>query len=306
MNVEKQKYYYEVYGLKVESEIEIKEFVVMKNNVNENVDVKFSYGHMDDDIKESLKSGMRINLTKNRIWFHIENVASYCISNGNLVIVEQEQNTDLQLLKVYLMCSCLGFIMIQRNKVAIHGGTVVVNGKGIIVAGDRGAGKSTLTTALRLKGYEFLSDDVAATIMSNYPKINPGFPYQKLCKDSIDNIGVEMLGYTSCNVDGKVKYMVPVKESFYNENVELYGICELVVGEGEEIETIELIGHEKLNGVIRNIFRGEYIRYLDGMPPEYFKKCVEIAQYVKFYRIVRPKNKFTVEDQIKHVEDLFV
>ena len=68
----------------------------------------------------------------------------------------------MQLMKIYVMCSCLGFIMLQRNMVAIHGGGVIeMDNKAVIFTGDRGAGKSTLTTALRRKGYKFISDDVA-------------------------------------------------------------------------------------------------------------------------------------------------
>ena len=70
--------------------------------------------------------------------------------------------------------------MIQRDIVAIHGGTIVIDNKAIILTGNRGAGKSTLTTGLRLKGYPFISDDVAAIeIKDSIPMVKHGFPYQK-------------------------------------------------------------------------------------------------------------------------------
>lgn len=36
-------------------------------------------------------------------------------------------------------------MLIQRNIVAIHGGSVLIDDKAIICTGDTGAGKSTLT-----------------------------------------------------------------------------------------------------------------------------------------------------------------
>ena len=44
--------------------------------------------------------------------------------------------------------------------VAIHGGVIEIDNKAVIFTGDRGAGKSTLTTALREKGYKFICDFV--------------------------------------------------------------------------------------------------------------------------------------------------
>ena len=38
--------------------------------------------------------------------------------------------------------------MIQRDIVAIHGGTIVIDNKAIILTGNRGAGKSTLSRKL--------------------------------------------------------------------------------------------------------------------------------------------------------------
>ena len=54
--------------------------------------------------------------------------------------------------------------------------------------------------------------------------------------------------------------------------------------------------------IIENIYRGEYIKYLDGMNPKYFKQCLNIAKNIRFFKITRPVNKFTVDDQIELIE----
>lgn len=144
---------YYVYGLKIKSEIEIEEFVKL-DNINDEDVVSISYGTMSDEIKQGISEGKRIELSDNKIWFHINNIATYCVSNGNKVEVELCDNADMKLMKVYVMCSCLGFIMLQRKMVAIHGGVIEMDNKAVIFTGDRGAGKSILTTALRRKGYK--------------------------------------------------------------------------------------------------------------------------------------------------------
>ena len=144
---------YYVYGLKIKSEIEIEEFVKL-DNINDEDVVSISYGTMSDEIKQGISEGKRIELSDNKIWFHINNIATYCVSNGNKVEVELCDIADMKLMKVYVMCSCLGFIMLQRKMVAIHGGVIEMDNKAVIFTGDRGAGKSILTTALRRKGYK--------------------------------------------------------------------------------------------------------------------------------------------------------
>ena len=202
---------YYVYGLKIKSEIEIEEFVKLDNIADEDV-VTISYSTMSDDIKEKIKEGIRINLSNNKIWFHINDIATYCVSNGNKVEVELCDNADMQLMKIYVMCSCLGFIMLQRKMVAIHGGVIEMDNKAVIFTGDRGAGKSTLTTALRRKGYKFISDDVAGIKIDKVPYVMPGFPYQKLCESAMNKFGYDKEAFTSFMSDKEVKYVVPAKD----------------------------------------------------------------------------------------------
>ena len=187
---------YYVYGLNIKSEIEIEEFVKL-DNINDEDVVSISYGTMSDEIKQGIREGKRIELSDNKIWFHINNIATYCVSNGNKVEVELCDNVDMKLMKVYVMCSCLGFIMLQRNMIAIHCGVIEMDNKAVIITGDRGAGKSTLTTALRRKGYKFISDDVAGIKIDKVPYVMPGFPYQKLCESAMNKFGYDKEAFTS-------------------------------------------------------------------------------------------------------------
>ena len=137
---------YYVYGLNIKSEVKIEEFENLPL-ISEKDIVRITYSQMDDYIKNRIEEGKKIELLKNKIWFHIDNIATYCITNGNNIEIEVCENADMQLMKVYVMCSCLGFIMLQRDMVAIHGGVIEMDNKAVIFTGDRGAGKSTLTTA---------------------------------------------------------------------------------------------------------------------------------------------------------------
>lgn len=116
----------------------------------------YLYGEIPDKFKMIREKGQTGYFTYDEVWFYIKDVASYYISDGNTVIIEPYDNSDKEMINIFFMCSCLGFIMLQRNKVAIHGSAVVINDKAVILTGGRGAGKSTLSTALRLKGYKLI------------------------------------------------------------------------------------------------------------------------------------------------------
>ena len=292
---------YYVYGLNIRSEIEIDEFHKIDMILEDKV-VNIKNGVMPKEIKDDILKGSKIKFSRNRIWFYIPNIATYCIINGSEIIVEVAEGADMQLMKVYLMCSCLGFIMLQRDMVAIHGGVIEIDDKAVIFTGDRGAGKSTLTTALRRKGYKFISDDVASIEINKLPYVMPGFPYQKLCKSAMDNFGYDKDSYISFMSDNEIKYIVPAKDEFIYEPKELTAIVKLTVGDVDEVTIEELRGCEKLNNIIQNIYRGEYIKHLGKMDSVYFKQCIDIAKNIRFFKVTRPANQFTVDTQINLIE----
>lgn len=303
MNSGKSKFYYEVYGLDIESEIKIDKFVPIEN-INTDNKVNMIYSKMPANIKKSIEDNKKAFFSKEEVWFHIDEVATYRVTNGEFIEFEPCEKADPYILRVFLMCSCLGFIMIQRDIIAIHGGTIVVDNKAIILTGDRGAGKSTLTTALRLKGYQFISDDVAALEMkNNIPMVKHGFPYQKLCSSAMDKLEYDKEKYFSFMSDTEIKYLVDAHDDFIYEDTRLFALCELSVSDTDQVQIEEIKGSEKLNKLITNRYRAEFVQAMGGISPIAFKTLLQIAKSIKFYKIIRPEGQFTVDKQIELLEE---
>ena len=56
---------------------------------------------------------------------------------------------------------------------------------------------------------------------------------------------------------------------------------------------------------MKNIYRG-YVNQIVGLDREYLKKCLKITKDIEVYRIIRPKDEFTVNEQIQLIkEELF-
>lgn len=299
------KYFYTVYGINLDSDIEVSEFVPRDSREKQENRVTLKYGQVSQHIKDNINKGARIHISMESIWFHIDNVATYWIEKGESIIIEPCENCSDNLMKIYIMGSVLGFLLLQRNVLAIHGGTIVIDGQGVIFTGNRGAGKSTLTTALGQRGYSFVSDDVATINMEGKTSVEPGFPFHKLCIDALENMNYRKENYTSFQADGNIKYLVPDMEGFYGEKALLSAICEIEVGDVEKVEITEIFGHEKFNKIIENIYRTQYIKRMGGMNPIYFKQCMKVARDIKFFKITRPRDKYTVAEQIEIIEEIF-
>ncbi len=96
--------------------------------------------------------------------FTVKNIGSFYIYDGKNIIVQPSENADNQGIKTFILGTSFGMILLQRNKVAIHGGAILIGENAIILTGQSGAGKSTLTNAFRQYKYPFMADDVSSTI----------------------------------------------------------------------------------------------------------------------------------------------
>ncbi|MEQ8154194.1 MAG: hypothetical protein ABRQ25_04835 [Clostridiaceae bacterium] len=291
---------YKVYGLIIQSDIFMKELTLF--NGTDKADVVISYGNASKKIDNQEVNEDYIKFSKNEFYMHIKGTSHYYVAYGNKIIVELEENCNIEDVKIFLLGTCLGILLAQRDIVAIHGGAVIINGKGIIVTGHSGAGKSTLTTALRMEGYEFLSDDVSAlkNHINGHVLIYPTYAQQKLCKDAIEKLGYNYKNFILID-KSRDKYAIPLQESFSKYPVPLKAIYEINIGEDENVSIEKLSGMNKINTILKNIYRVEIIS-CPNFQPKYFKECIEIGKNIEVYKLNRPKGKFSVDRQVKLIK----
>lgn len=301
---ENNKYFYRVYGINISSEIKVEEFDYYKLNNHLKIDVEINKGMVKEEIKKEIKKGITNNFSFEEIWFYIKDVATYYIQGGKNVIVEPAEKAEPYNINLYLWGSVMGFILLQRKKLAIHGSAIAINDLGIIITGDRGAGKSTLTTAFLDKGYKFLCDDVASLNFEDNITINPGFPYSKLCEDTLVNLGLNKNLYKPIIGDNKVKYFIYNEEKFYPKKVPLRFIFEIEEGDVEKVIIKEVNGEKKIEKIRNNIFRGEFISVMGGFSTEYNEKILKLASKISFFAIKRPKNTYTLKEQINVIYEV--
>lgn len=297
------KYKYRVYGLNIISDIIIPELLSKNNNEFKYPDVTIILGELPEKVQLEIEIGHSYKFKKNEMWFSMKGIARYYIYKGNTIIVQPYPNAKMEDVKILLLGSAFGMLLIQKNMVAIHGGTVVVNGQGLIITGCIGAGKSTLISAFRREGHTFLADDVSALGKDENGSIiiHPTYPQTKLCRDAMEKMGYNPNDFMLID-SYKNKYAIPLNRSFLDYTVVLNVIYEICISDVTSVEITEILGSEKIRLILRNIYRMEITQNL-GLDPQYFKQCMEIAKYIPVYRIRRPRNGFTVNEQIKLIKD---
>ena len=337
-------YRYLLYGLNVESEIEIEE--AYSKDFEGKADVEVVAGAMPSEVidifceKEPDEACSAIS--GSALAIRIPGVGDYLVKRDRITVSALDSATK-EKVKCFLLGSAFGYCMFLRKQVLLHGGAVArvdaectgyaadgrdVSGgnAGIIITGVSGAGKSTVLDALMEREYKFIADDVCAvTVHDGIPHINMAYPQKKLCRDAALKHGYDLSELIYIGED-RDKFAVRLSEGFLPEGADFKYLFELVVDDDQtegaekvlgkesyagcaddkttQITVREITGHKKLKVVLRNIYRGEDDFKLWGISPEYMQECLKIASAVRIYRIVRPREIDTLKAVLKAIEEI--
>lgn len=297
------KYCYRLYGFHVESELEIKE--AYEEAFQGEPDFRVRLGEIPADARESVKDVPpdKEYCLVNAIGmiFRVPGVAEYYVS-AKEIVVHIIEDSAYQPIRTYLLGSAFGYAMILRHAVVLHGGAVAKYGKGVIITGESGAGKSTVANGLREREFAFIADDVCAISEGEQKThINMAYPQQKLCRDAALKMGYDLSELIYINEE-RDKFAVRLKENYLPDGMDFDYLFEIVLTDEEALTIKKVEGTDKLMLMLRNIYRGEGAFAFWGMPSEYMKKCLQIASTIQVYQVARPKNTDTLQDILTFIE----
>ena len=112
-------------------------------------------------------------------------------------------------LRMYLLGSAFGALLIQRGLLVLHGNALERDGRAIVCLGASGAGKSTLACALMQQGWRLLADDLVAITPEGM--VLPGIPRIKLWEDALRCFGWSPEHWIPV-ATGMAKYVMPADQ----------------------------------------------------------------------------------------------
>lgn len=295
----KKNYAYYAFGLNILSELPLVELecpVIPDANIDVFIKVLDFPGNA---IQLESKRGFTVH--KNEVAFEVPNIALFSIRDGKEIIVVPLEEFNEDRVKLYVLGTCMGVLLMQQQILPLHGSAIAVNGKAYAIVGNSGAGKSTLASAFINEGYKLISDDVIPVTFSdnNIPIIQPSYPQQKLWEESLNNFGMDAERYQPL-FERETKYSIPVKNSFHNRPIPLGGIFELIKGSAESVEIRKAEGLEGFRILLQHTFRGPLLQRL-GLKEWQFVYSSNILRGVQTFQLTRPNSKFTPYDLVSKI-----
>lgn len=290
----KQKTSYKAFGFNILSDIFLPELPKPENDGE--ADIFIEYKNLTSTWEKLSKESQYFVLKEDLILFRLPEKAIFMIKNGNKIYYTPMNNTTEDQIRLYLLGTCMGAILMQRKILPLHGSAVAINGEAYAIVGDSGAGKSTLASVFLKKGFHLISDDVIPVTLNekNIPMITPAYPQQKLWQESLDQFNVESSQYRPI-VERESKYAVPVLNQFASKQLPLAGVFELVKTENDVIEFNPIQNLQCLQTLYSHTYRNFFIPPL-GLLDWHFNITAKICESISLYQLCRPVSRFSALD----------
>lgn len=285
---------YKAFGLTVLSEIVMPELTQFYDQ-NNNADIVIKIDDLTN-LWDTVGNKGKFVVNGSMVIFRVDNTAIFCIKDGKEIIVSPMHCGDVDKIRLYILGSCMGALLIQREVLPLHGSAIAINGKAYAFIGESGAGKSTLASVFINQDYSLLSDDVIAisTSQNEIPIVYPSYPQQKLWQESLHEFQLNTSNFRPL-FERETKYAIPVPHNYFGEPLPLAGVFELVKTENNKIEINSISGLQRLQTLYRNTYRNFLIDRL-GVREWHFNITANLAHKVFAYQLRRPINGFTAHD----------
>jgi hypothetical protein len=286
------KYTYLIAGICLTSDI----FYPELRQSNCSPEVFLSYGNIPDHLQDNLVDFPFIEANTNQYLLKLKGIGKILLENGTSITLEKEKKTNNLDLERYVLTNILGILSYQRNWIPMHGGVFEKNGKGILITGLSGNGKSTLLAALSQKGYKIVSDDISnVQIIDNKAFAQPCFPNLLLWKKTAELLKIETKTENKLRSDAE-KYIIPLTEDqFYNKPIELTHIYVLQNKNVTE-EKIELKGFGKIESLRKNTYRPWFVKTINKQK-EHFIQLGQLANNINL-EIFSNDHKIGIEKSV--------
>lgn len=306
-------YRYSLYGLIAESNTEFPQLLECNKQGEADITIDISKEKtLKEKYRSLLEKGHIHFFTEHGVWFHNQagDFLVETINEKTRMICEKNENTDVGIARSFLMGNCIALAMTQRKKIVLHGSTVSIGDKTVLVCGDSGTGKSTTSMALIDEGGKLLADDISVLDVGKDGLVYsyPGFPEQKLCRDAAESNGydLEKLRYIDEDRD---KFSVDRRDIFVNEKRKVDAMVSLhiiprAVNDEEYVNGVKLRfidGAEKVNAITSRFFLEWLYGYGIGLEPDEMLKCVYLADQINIIDVTRVRGVETKKEVVDRI-----
>lgn len=293
------KLLYRAFGLTFRSDLALPEMETLTEAqaaVEVDVDVDITLG----EIPEHFSVGMRsltpfVQAGRDRWLLTIPDVGRYAIFGDDKILVTPIPGVDPDSLRVFLLGSSIGLILLRRGYLVLHGAALKIGAVGCLFLGQSGAGKSTVAVGARARDIPVFSDDLVAIDAAG--RVQPGLNRVKLWKDTADALAIPTEGLRRIR-PGLEKFSCPI--TLPEQPAEVRHVFALQPEPRDDLQLEPVTGMGKITLLQQNLYRK---RFLSG--PGHRVNLIEMGAPVlrnaRFIEIRRPHNRFVLDELLSRV-----
>lgn len=302
----RERFFYKVYGITVESELRLPELVEVKGP---NPDATIRFGTVPEALDNVKASWADCVASRSECLISVDGVASYHIQYGHSITIERRfalsDSSRIGDIRSWLLGWVFAALLYQRGLLPLHVSAVRAPGGVWAFTGEAGEGKSTLAGYLQHRfGCELVSDDVSAfNPISAAPIIYPGPKRLKLWADALDflELGAKI---KIRDLSGTEKFQLKADDNPVYYAPKLDGLVLLeAVPNGARSDLEKLRGAEAFNACLDAIYR-PLLGSCFHDPGQITKAVASLCREVPVYRFRRPRCFDTFAENVSILSEL--
>ena len=287
---------YSVYGLTVESDLELRGLRVCAS----------AAGSVDVEIRSQPNACAGKPAKGN--WHHLgpresqllwEGVGYFLIRGGCSIGYQEQEGAMSGCLGQALLGPAMGLLLQQRGLMPLHASALAIDGVAIGIAGDSGMGKSTTAHALHQRQHRLVTDDIAAlSCQGDEVIIPPGHAALRLWPDSLLRVSANPSVHERIHADTE-KRRVDLDDGIAVEPLRLAGIVVLCDGDDERLERLSL--PRATIELLRHYYYPELTCKVLG-PSVLMQQCGRLAERLQVWRLHRRKLSGSIDKVVRLIE----
>jgi len=299
-------YYYFIYGLQIESEIPIPQWIPLLAEIKQ-PEVKISLQTLPEHLPQAEKQGVFFQSMPGDFLLNLDPIARYRVTGGDYIGVDILDWASIADAALFLSEAVMGALLQQRNGLVFHASAVASPMGALVFMGPSGAGKSVIVAGLVRRGYRFLSDELCALAFSEEGDVCvlPGNPKIGLWKDGLALFPAD---HTIARCDpvrnGLEKYWLNMENEFMAQPVHVHKIYMLQVRSRHGIEVEHLHLPDKFKRLMANIYMATYA---DGLVDSgsQFPLVTQVIKQVTIAGLIHPNRRNTFSALLDTVAEEF-
>jgi len=214
-------------------------------------------------------------------------VGSFYVCDGREVRFSPRPGADPDWVQLYLNGQVLVALLHQRKIINFHASSFVNAGSGVMILGETGAGKTSLTVAFAMDGAGFLSDDLTPVIFKDsMPHIWPLNRDIKLREDTIVQLEISRDRLKDAERGTGKQYLNVSRVDV--SDYPLHTILKIETGDTIKVEFHEPAAAEKFSLLRSEICAWEILAGMPETEASYLQQLLSIVEQVRFVRVIRP------------------